>query len=78
MEHTSDLCPTRNKHDLVFISKTAPVSRLRCGLQQLQLPLIRKHVLILYQQAIGSQLGEQIDQLRKGKHTLADSKLEYL
>lgn len=48
----------------VFTSQTAPVSRLHCGLQQLHLPPIRKHVLILHQQAIGSQLREQLDQLR--------------
>lgn len=49
----------------VFISQTAPVSRLRCGLQQLQLPVIRKHVLVLHQQAIHTQLREQLDQLRR-------------
>lgn len=43
------------------MSQTAPVSMLCRGLQQLQLPLIWKHVLILHKQAIYSQFGEQID-----------------
>lgn len=47
------------------MSQTEPVSRMCGGLQQLQLPLIGKHVLVLHQQAIGSQLREQLDQLRR-------------
>ena len=46
------------------MSQTAPVGWLCCGLQQLKLPLIRKHVLILHQQAVHSQLREELDQLR--------------
>ncbi|KAF3853165.1 hypothetical protein F7725_013853, partial [Dissostichus mawsoni] len=38
-----------------------------CGLQQLQIPLIGKHVFILHQQTIRPQLGEQLYQLGKGK-----------
>lgn len=48
-----------------FMSQTAPVSRMCRGLQQLQLPFIRKHVLVLHQQAVGSQPREQLDQLRR-------------
>lgn len=47
---------------------------MRGGLQELQLPLVRKHVLVLHQQAIGSQLRAQLDQLRTRKHTSVDSK----
>lgn len=48
-----------------FTRQTPPVSWVCCGLQQLQLPLIRKHVLVLDQQAISSQPREQFDQLMR-------------
>lgn len=50
---------------LVFISRTAPVSRMCGSLQQLQVPFVWKHVLILHQQAISSQLREQLNQLTR-------------
>lgn len=55
-----------NTSGVYCTSQIAPVSRMSGGLQQLQLPLVRKHVLVLHQQAIGSQLREQLDQLRTG------------
>lgn len=50
---------------LSFLRQRQPVRRLCCGLQQLKLPLVRKHVLILHQEAIDAQVREQIDQLRR-------------
>lgn len=51
------------------MSQTTPVRMLCRGLQQLQLPFIWKHVLILHKQAIYSQFREQIDELGRGRET---------
>lgn len=54
-----------NKCIITADPHTAPVSGLCRGLQQLQLPLIGKRILILHQQAMHVQPREELDQLRR-------------